>query len=232
MLNESFLLQTLALITLIFFLNTYSLLTLWYLGGLYLVLLGVWLLIEDGDIFIGFLWVIDLGVGLVFFIFILHYSSFLNQKASLDKSGREFSFYFLGLSFLTFLIYFVLEPLDSGYEKGLDKSWFFFLSWYDYYDLFFSQTVTDLNLLRELYFFNNSWEFFIINFVLFYGILTSILLSFFLKRAFTLMNESQLSNLKLLGKNDIAFFIRTQDFNKQHYTPSVTRVWLKEKRTK
>jgi hypothetical protein len=122
MLTETFLLQTLSLVTLIFFLNTYSLLTLWYLGGLYLVLLGLWLLLEDGDIFVGFLWVIDLGVGLVFFIFILHYSSFLNQKTNLNKSGREFSFYSLGLLFLASTTYFLAEPVDSGYEKGLEKT--------------------------------------------------------------------------------------------------------------
>jgi hypothetical protein len=53
--NEMFLLQSLALTTLIFFLTTYNVITLWYIGGFYLVLLGLWLLVDDGDIFIGFL---------------------------------------------------------------------------------------------------------------------------------------------------------------------------------
>ena len=231
MLNETLILQILTLVTLLFFVNTYSLLTLWYLGGLYLVLLGLWLLLEDGDIFIGFLWVIDLGVGLVFFIFILHYSSFLNQKSLLNKSGRELTFYCGGSFFLLFFFYFFLQPIDSGFEKGLSKSWFFFISWYDYYDFFFTNTITDLNLLRELYFFNNGWEFFIINFVLFYGILTSILLTFFLKRCFNIMNLEQFNSLKLSNRSDISFFIRSQDFSKQHYAPSATRVWTKKKKS-
>ena len=54
-LNEMLLLQGLALTTLLFFLTTYNVITLWYLGGFYLVLLGLWLLADDGDIFIGFL---------------------------------------------------------------------------------------------------------------------------------------------------------------------------------
>ena len=224
-----FILQVLVLITLAFFINTYAILTLWYLAGLYLVLLGLWLLIDDGDIFVGFLWVIDLGVGLIFFIFIIHYSSFLNQKANIEKSSRDATFFFLSLFVFSAFMFFLAEPLDESYEKGLNKSWIFFLCWYDYYDFFFSQTVTDLNLLRELYFVNNSLEFFIINFVLFYGIICAILFSFFLKKSFNIMNLEQLLNYKTYNKTDVTFFIRSQDFTKQHYAPSGTRVWSKKK---
>ena len=229
MLNEVFILQTLILITLIFFISTYSLLTLWYLAGLYLVFLGLWQLWDDGDIFIGFLWVIDLGVGLVFFLFILHYSSFLNQKANVNKSSREASFALSGLLFLLAFLFFFLQPIDKAYASGLDKSWFFFISWYDYYDFFYTQTITDLNLLREIYFFNNSWEFFIINFLLFYSIINAILISFFIKRCFSFLNYDQYRLFSLYRKSDITFFIRSQDFIKQQYTASGARVWTKRK---
>jgi hypothetical protein len=55
MLNEVFFLQLLILITLIFFINTINILTLWYLAGIYLIALGSLLLLDDGDIFVGFL---------------------------------------------------------------------------------------------------------------------------------------------------------------------------------
>ena len=155
-----FILQLLSVITLIFFVSTYNILTLWYLAGLYLILLGLWMFLDDGDIFIGFLWVIDLGVGLVFFIFILHYSTFLHQKANIEKSSRELSFAVFGFLFISSYFLFLAQPFDVNFSKGFSKTWFFFLSWYDYYDFFFSQTVTDLNLLREIYFVNNSFEFF------------------------------------------------------------------------
>ena len=123
-----FLLQSFITITLIFFISTYNVITLWYLGGLYLLLFGLFLLLEDGDIFIGFLWVIDLGVGLVFFIFILHFSSFLNQKANVNKSSREFFFLFTSFFFIIFFLFFFVEPVDNHFIKGLSKTWFFFLS--------------------------------------------------------------------------------------------------------
>lgn len=232
MLNEMFILQTLSFVTLSFFTSTYNILTLWYLAGIYLVLLGWWLLLDDGDIFIGFLWVIDLGVGLVFFIFILHYSTFLHQKSILDKSSREICFILFALFFLISFFYFFANPVDIDYTKGFNKTWFFFISWYDYYDFFFSNIISDLNLLREIYFYNNSFEFFLINFMLFYGIITSILLCFLIKRIFSFLNASQLLNYDMLNQVNSTYFIRNQNFLKQQATSSGTRVWLKKKHTK
>lgn len=227
-----FLLQTLAFVTLSFFTSTVNLLTLWYLAGIYLVFLGFWLLLDDGDIFIGFLWVIDLGVGLVFFIFILHYSTFLHQKANMDKSSRELCFILFALFFLLAFIFFFVNPMDIDYTKGFNKAWFFLITWYDYYDFFFSHVITDLNLLREIYFYNNSFEFFIINFMLFFGILTAILLTFLIKRIFSFINYSQLVNYEMLNHINATYFIRNQNFLKQQSTSTGTRVWTKKKNTK
>ena len=189
-------------------------------------------MLDDGDIFIGFLWVIDLGVGLVFFIFILHYSSFLHQKAILNKSAREFMFIITAVLFLCIFMYFFTTPVDNTYTRGFNKTWFFYLSWYDYYDFFYAQTITDLNLLRELYFYNNSFEFFLINFMLLYGIITSILICFLIKRVFAFLNYSQLMNYKLLSLANTSFFIRNQNFIKQQATSTGTRVWMKRKNTR
>jgi hypothetical protein len=227
--NEISILQLLAFLTLAFFINTYNILTLWLLGGFYLIILGVWLLLDDGDIFIGFLWVIDLGVGLIFFIFILHYSTFLYQKAKIDKSSREISLLVLVFFFLLSFFYFFVNPVGVIYSTGFRKTWFFFVSWYDYYDLFYSYVVTDLNLLREIYFYNNSFEFFLINFLLFYGIIGAILLTFLIKRIFSFTNYDQLMYWHTLRNLNSIYFIRNQNYLKQSMTSTGTRVWLKKK---
>lgn len=229
MLNELLILQLITLTTLVYFLNTYNIITLWYLAGIYLVMLGILLLLEDGDIFVGFLWVIDLGVGLVFFIFILHYSSFLYQKSNIEKSSREFSVLLMFIFFLATFFWFFATPIDNSFYNGLTKSWFFYISWYDYYDFYYSQIVTDLNLLREIFFFNNSFEFFLINFMLLFGIISSILTCFLIKRIFTFLNLSQLLNLNFLSQLNATYFIRNQNFLKQQATSTGTRVWLKKK---
>ena len=230
--NLTFIINLLPIITILFFINTYNIITLWYLAGLYLLMTGFYLFIEDADIFVGFLWVIDLGVGLIFFIFILHFSTFLYHKPNLDTSSRVVSiFLFLLLLLLNFL-YIFSEPVTNQNSKALEVSWFFYTGWYDFYDLFFLQTVTDLNLLKEIYFSQNSIEFFIINFVLLYGILSSILLCFLIKRIFVLLTFSQYRNFKLGTSNTSTFFIRNQNFLKQQSTQSGTRGWLKKKNTK
>ena len=172
-------LQVVTIFVIFFFVNTFSIQTLWYLAGVYLTLLGWFLLLDDGDIFVGFLWVIDLGVGLVFFIFILHYTTFLHQKSNLDKTSKEFSYLVFSLILFTSLFSFILVSTNSFISVQLLKVWNFFVSWYDYYEFFESATVTDLNLLHEIYFTNNSFEFFLINFFLLYGILCSVLLFYY-----------------------------------------------------
>lgn len=229
MLSELFLLEILTLFTLFFFVNSINIITLWYLGGIYLIGLGLLLLLDDGDIFVGFLWVIDLGVGLIFFIFILHFSNFLYQKAIIDLSNRFFFFLILIVLFVSIFFFFLPNPLDNHYNSTLLKSWFFFISWYDYYEIFNSFTVTDLNLMRELYFYNNSLGFFIINFMIFYGIFASINLCFLIKRVFAFLTFSQLKNFNLLNHVNSAFFIRNQNFLRQQNTSAGARVWLKKK---
>jgi len=229
LITDIFILQILAFITLIFFTNTFNILSLWYLAGIYLIILGLWLLLDDGDIFVGFLWVIDLGVGLVFFIFILHYSTFTQQKVNLDKSSKQVALVSVMTFFSLSFFYFSAQPLDLKFIRGFDKTWFYLISWYNYYDFFFSSTVTDLNLLREIYFYNNSFEFFLINFLLFYGIINSILAAFLIKRIFSFLNLNQYLNYTLLSKINSTYFIRNQNFLKQQATSTGARVWFKRK---
>ena len=229
MLNEVFILQILILTSLIFFINTINIITLWYIAGIYLLSLGFLLLLDYGDIFIGFLWVIDLGVGLVFFIFILHFSNFLHQKSFFDLSSRYLFLFIFFIFFIFIFFYFISNPNDLNINYQLKKTWFFFLSWYNYYTIYYSYSITDLNLLREIYFYNNSIGFFIINFMLFYGIFGSINLCFLIKRVFIFLNLSQLKNINILGEINSTFFIRNQNFLRQQNTSAGARVWLKKK---
>lgn len=230
MFNEYFLLQISLIIVVFYFSNVINVLTLWYLAGIYLFLLGFILLLDDGDIFIGFLWVIDLGVGLIFFIFILHFSNFLHQKAQINVYTSQFFHFFILFSFFFIFFYLLSTSINNMYNLYLSQSWTFLISWYDYYDFFFCRTITDLNLMREIYFYNNSFEFFVINFVVLYGIILAILLTFFIKRIFSISSLAQIKNFFLLKKQSPIFFIRNQNFIKQQNTSTGTRVWFKRKK--
>ncbi len=232
MLNDFFLLQLVALISLFFFINSINIITMWYVAGFYLITLGLLLLLDDMDIFVGFLWVIDLGVGLIFFIFILHFSNFLYQKSIIEINNRFFFFFFFFSMFTLFFFFFFQNSEGSNLNYQLKKNWFFFITWYNYYSTFNTFNVTELALLREIYFYNNSFEFFLINFIILYGILGSVLLCFLLKRFFSFLNKSELLNFKILTKSNSIFFIRNQNFIKQQNASMGTRVWMKKKFSK
>jgi hypothetical protein len=229
LLNELFIFQSLITITLFFFITTVNLITLWYLAGVYLIVVGLLLLTDDADIFVGFLWVIDLGVGLIFFIFILHFTNFLYQKATFNITNRTLLFFIFLSLFLLLFLFFMANPSSYNFNFQLKKIWFFFVSWYDYYVFYNLFAITELNLLREMYFYNNAFVFFLINFMLFYGIFISINLCFLIKKVFIFLNFSQIKNVNLLQEINSTFFIRNQNFLKQQNTSAGTRVWLKKK---
>lgn len=154
----------------------------------------------------------------------------MHQKTSIDKSSRELIFFLVFFLFSACFFFFFAQPVDWVFLKGFKKTWFFFITWYNYYDFFTTQVVTDLNLLREIYFYHNSFEFFLINFLLFYGILSSILLTFFIKRIFSFINYFSFINSKGTSHPSAVYFIRNQDFLKQQAVSAGTRVWLKKKK--
>lgn len=200
-----------------------------YTGGVYLILLGTLSLVNDADVYIGFLWVIDLGVGLVLFIFILHFTSFLFQKSQFNLTSRHFIFLFLLFIYSFVFFYFYSTPADTSYYNDLNKTWFFKLAYIDYYLLLCTNEVTDLNTLRDTYFLLNTFEFFIVNFSLFFGLVASILMCFMIQRIFAYLNYSQIINMNLLSKSDTGFFIRNQNLTMQQRTSGTVRVWAKLK---
>lgn len=203
-----------------------------YNAGLYLILLGLYSLLNDSDIYIGFLWVIDLGVGLVFFIFMLHFIPFLHQKSNFNFTKKQLLCYNLLLFFMSLYFYFFSFNIDSSVNNDLHKTWFFHISYLDYYFIYFTQEITELNLLRESYFLVNGFEFFLINFSLFFGLITAILLCFMIHRIFNFLNYSQIKNVKLLNNLDSGFFIRNQNFVSQSNAPIVTKTWARKKNLK
>jgi hypothetical protein len=202
--------------------------TLLYSSGLYLVLMGLYSLLNDSDIYIGFLWVIDLGVGLIFFIFMLHFLPYLHQKTKFNFTNKHFFVYNLYLSLAFFYFYILSFNIDNSSNSDLEKFWFFRVNYLDYYNLAFAKEVTELNLLRETYFLVSSFEFFLINFSLFYGLVAAILLCFLVHRVFNFLNYSQIKNLKSLLKLSSSFFIRNQDFVNQSNTAAAVLLWARK----
>jgi hypothetical protein len=188
--------------------------------------------LDNSDIFIGFLWLIDLGVGLVFLIFILHFSNFLYKKIELRIN---FKIFLLAPIMVSIFILFVLYNSSNYISLFTNFNYLIFsfnILWYDYYDIFNNLFKTDLNLLREIYFFNNSLEFIIINFLILYGILNSIIFFFLIKKIFNVLNFDQIYYLNLLNKKTSFFFIRNQNLINQQDEGASLKIWLKKNDSK
>jgi hypothetical protein len=218
------------LITIVFFyVTTINLTTLLYVSGIYLILIGILALINDSDIYIGFLWVIDLGVGLIFFIFILHFTSFLHQKSQFIISFRYFIVSDIFVIFYFILYYFFSFYPSNVWNKYVYKVWYFKVQHLDYYTILNSSEVSELNTLKDSYFLLNSFEFFIINFSLLMGLLASIFLCFMIQRIFNFINFNFIIKSNTLSNLDSSFFIRLQDYITQSNTPQNVRVWSRLK---
>ena len=227
--NDIFYLEIFLLLVSFYYVLNTNLLILLYTGFLYLMLLGGFALINDADIYIGFLWVIDLGVGVIFFIFILHFTAFLYQKSYFSLSVRHFFYLIIIFAFILTFLFFFSSPNDNTFNYTLTKTWFFQITYMDYYMINYSLEVTDLNTIRDSYFLSNSLEFFLINFSLLFGLISAITLSFFIQRVFNYLNFTQIINFKILNINQSAFFLRNQNFINQQYTSTQLNQFIKLK---
>lgn len=221
---ELLLVSTIAIFTYIF-----NVTTLLFTAGVYLIISGVISLLKEMDVLIGFLWVIDLGVGLIFFIFTLHFSSFLHQKSVFNSTSKQFILLFI-LLFMSFsYFYFYSRSIDCFSNSDLNKTWFLNIAHINLFSLVYNNESNVLLMLKYLYFSSNSFEFFLINYSLFFGLVSSILSCFLLKRFYTKILFSQIVESNSLNNISSSFFIRNQNFSYQQNVHQSTRVWSKIK---
>lgn len=187
------------------------------------------LLLNEGDIFIGFLWVIDFGVGLIFFIFMLYFFNFLYQKTILNylNFGAHMHIYICSLIILLFFI-FKINGSNTA-DVSLFLLWTYLISWYNFYSIYIAYAVSELNLLKDIYFYANSFEFFLINFLVFYGVVASIFLIFMVKKIFALKINKEIKLNAFFNNMNVFFFIKNQNFLVQQNTLAGIKIWQKHK---
>jgi hypothetical protein len=187
-------------------------------------------MIKNLDVYIGFLWVIDLGVGLIFFIFTLHFNTFLNQKSVFNISHKHFFLSLILILFFIIYFYFFSRTNDFSTNLDLEKTWFLNVTYCDLYKILFNTEANVLLAIKYSYFSSNSFEFFLVNYSLFFGIVSAILLFFLIKRFYVKLIVSQASEVNSLEQINSSSFIRNQNFIFQQNVHQSTRVWTKTKK--
>ena len=117
---------------------------------------------------------------------------------------------------------------DFSLYINQSNTWFFQILFYDYFYFYTQIFKTDLNIFREIYFFNNCLEFLLINFILLYSIFIVITLFFFIKKIFVYLNFYNFYFLFWQKEINFFFIIKNQNLINQHLTKSGSRVWKKQ----
>lgn len=206
--------QGLLFLLLFLYLRANNLLLFWYVGGLYLLTLGLYGLAAFHDILIGFLWIIELGAGLIFFIFILHFTIFL------------YNFFFYKNDFFIYF-YILFYFLFNMFIPVVSAGWFFYHTYVNWFSLFTLTHHTELYILYSAYF-NWTWgEFLVINLLLLLVIFLCILVFFLFKYLTICAQSSAWHGALRVRRPTTFFFFRTQDFLKQQNARGGVRQWAK-----
>lgn len=221
MFNDFFFIQTILFIFAILFLFINNSFLIWYLILFFLLSLSAVLLMDNFDIFVGFLLLIDLGVILIFLVFVFHFINFMDNKHSI----KYYNYFILFL--LLFIPFKFVSNLNSDFNS---LNYYFLISWYDFFNFFNVSYKTDLNLLKEIYFYNNSFEFILINFFILYGLVSSIIFFFLIKKLYVLDFLYYLKIKNFLFLNNSFFYIRNQNLINQQDEGASLKIINKKKK--
>jgi len=223
-LNDFLVLELIILISIILLQRTTNPITFTYLAGFFLFLIGFLMLDFLSTVFVGFLWLIDFGLGVIVILSILLLTKFFNFKTI--KNIFKKSIYL----FLLYLIWSLLNTSVSFRYLTTYYSFYTLIFFLDYYHYFYIIDYAELHLLRYIYFLNNIAEFSLINSFLFFAIF--FVLSFFYNLFWIILvkKNTPLFNLKKkwLQFSETTNFTRTQNFSKQLNTSSSVFTWKKK----
>lgn len=216
---EATTLQILILITLILVYYSSDLFYFILNSILFLVLITSYVWLKDGDLFLNFLLIIDLGLYFLFFIFFLHYSNLFSSVQLFRSSNLGFVYLTIVLIICSWSFKFCYLESESFSAVQLQ------LSFYNWYALSLFVFAADLQLLSELYFGFNFIEFILMNLYI-YIVLLAIYYIISLPIVYTLVTwvrSFQYTSLLRLAGSSV--FLKTQDLDKQRTSSEAVRVW-------
>jgi hypothetical protein len=223
--NDFMFVQIFLIVIVFFFYTTYEPFFLIINSVFFLSLVVIYSWLSDLDILINFLVIIDLGVFFLFFAFLINLLQMFSVNFIYNWGAfRWFIYLFIGSLTLVFEYSLSFNTLIWEYSTCLNF-WQFLVS---YYNWFFIQNwgyFTDLQLLSDIYFKFNFFEFFIMNFIIY---LTIVLIFFVLNINQTIFSQTYLTlNLYFVKylKFNFYYYAKSQNFVKQLFYKTNVRVW-------
>lgn len=163
------------------------------------------------------------------FSFTLHLTKFLQVKNSFNLSNLNLNKLASNLISLSVLTYLVNFESTLNISELLSNTWIFFVSYVNYYLMKASFINSDLQILKEIYFYINNYEFFIISIAVYVGLISSYVVFRSSQKLITNLNISLSNSLNKFNTAESTYFFRYQNFTKQTNTVASSKVWLKKK---
>lgn len=178
-------------------------------SALFLFISGMLLWLVELDVYVNFLMIIDLGV---FFVLTALLINFISLFQAYNSSGTSIIFFSICLSFIFFFKWSPSLCLP-------DTTYIVFYNWFSIFSLNY---FTDLQLLSDIYYLFNSFEFIFMNLYLYLAIFI-VYLFFNLKQAVEL--KFNLHSLNYTNHGETTVLMKQQDFHKQSQQLSTVRAW-------
>lgn len=214
--NDFIFLQLVLLSALVFTLLASDYLFLVLNSTLFLVIFGVLLWFAELDVYVNFLMVIDLGVFFVLAALLVNFVPLFQSHIS--------------STFSTTLVSALLLFSVSSYLLGGELDYYSTpeIIFYNWADIFGLNYFSDLQLLSDIYYVFNCFEFLIMNLYLYLTILT-VYIFFTLKR---LLEVSSVFTGNMFQNNGAhSVVMKQQDFHKQSQQLATVRVWSRNTQT-
>lgn len=226
MLNDFILLQISIIVIIFLISNTNDTVNSVILGIIYLILNSLILWLEDSDILCNFLIIIDLGVFFIILSLSINFTKIFYNK-NIDIGFFNYFYYILFFIFIYLILSFLSFNIDFNFNKNIEYSWFFYLTNYNFYNIKYSIFNSDLQILREVYFSFNNFEFFLISIFLYLSlIIVSSVFNIITMYINYIKSFEIIFNFNFL-KQKSSYFLKNQNIYKQNNTKPNSKIWYK-----
>ena len=227
--NDFLLFQILLILILLLINTNIELLFIIFNSIIYLCLITCYSLLHDADILINFLLIIDLGVFFILLAFTLNFINLFTQVLLSNQLSRNLVVIFFISGLCLVVQYCISYTSYDSFTLYLQMNWFFTLIYYNWFNLLYTIYFSDLQLLSEVYFFFNLFEFVIMNIIIYVTIFIVYLGIHILYWLKMYIYYYQLRFLIYTHQHQSHYFFKIQNMQNQILVRGSTRLWLKNK---
>lgn len=197
----------------------------YYFSLAYLIIIVIYGWFLEFDVYINFLMVIDLGLFFIILAFVINFTNLYNYNFTQAINFKN-TLLLVSLSLIIYFVYIVSTDYNCS-TSPLNNN-LISISLTNWYDLYNTVYMSDLQLWSDIYYILNFFEFVVANLIIYVGITVIVLIIKITDNIHMLKNNL---NFKTYFKNNelnYDIFMKYQNTQKQVNKTGLVRVWTKK----